>query len=252
MTRSGGADRAPRPTALVTGANKGLGKEVSRQLAARGMSVLLTARDGERGRAAAAELAAEGGDIRFARLDVTEEKSIRSVAELVGESFGRLDILVNNAGVSGVVRGERRSLDEMSVETLRSTLETNFVGAFALTHALLPALRTAGGRVVNVTSALATFARTTGKGPAGPADLIPYCASKVALNMTSVLLADQLREWGVTVCAVSPGYVATDMNNFAGSKTVQEGARTIVRFATLAPDELPDRAFVTEEGVAPW
>ncbi|GAA2927849.1 hypothetical protein GCM10010446_10470 [Streptomyces enissocaesilis] len=167
----------------------------------------------------------------------------RTLACLVG---------VNNAGVSGVVRGERRSLDEMSVETLRSTLETNFVGAFALTHALLPALRTAGGRVVNVTSALATFARTTGRGPAGPADLIPYRASKAALNMTSVLLADQLREWGVTVCAVSPGYVATDMNNFAGSKTVQEGARTIVRFATLAPEELPDRAFVTEEGVVPW
>ncbi|OKK08062.1 hypothetical protein AMK26_03225 [Streptomyces sp. CB03234] len=252
MTGPGGADRTPRPTALVTGANKGLGKEVSRQLAARGMSVLLTARDEERGRAAAAELAAEGGDIRFARLDVTEEKSVRSVAELVGESFGRLDVLVNNAGVSGVVRGERRSLHEMSVETLRSTLETNVVGAFALTQALLPALRTAGGRVVNVTSALATFARTTGRGPALPADLIPYCASKAALNMTSVLLADQLREWGVTVCAVSPGYVATDMNNFTGPKTVQEGARTIVRFATLAPDELPDRAFITEEGAAPW
>ncbi|MFD9223630.1 SDR family NAD(P)-dependent oxidoreductase [Streptomyces sp. NPDC060064] len=245
-------EATPRRTALVTGANKGLGKEISRQLAALGMSVLLTARNDELGRAAAAELAAEGGDIRFARLDVTEEKSVRSVAELVDEFFGRLDILVNNAGVSGVVRGERLPLDEISVETLRSTLETNFVGAFALTQALLPALRTAGGRVVNVTSALATFARTTGSGPAGRADLIPYCASKVALNMTSVLLADQLRESGVTVCSVSPGYVATDMNNFAGTKTVRDGARTVVRFATAAPDELPDRAFITEEGVAPW
>jgi NAD(P)-dependent dehydrogenase (short-subunit alcohol dehydrogenase family) len=238
--------------ALVTGANQGLGKEVCRQLAAQGMSVLLTARDEERGRAAAAELAAEGGDIRFAGLDVTQEKSVRSVAELVGESFGRLDILVNNAGVNGVVRGERRTLDEMSVEMLRSTLETNFVGAFALTQALLPALRTAAGRVVNVTSALATFARTTGSGPVGRADLIPYCASKAALNMTSVLLAGQLRESGVTVCAVSPGYVATNLNNFTGTKTVHDGARTIVHAATVAPDELPDRAFITEQGVAPW
>lgn len=105
---------------------------------------------------------------------------------------------------------------------------------------------------MNVTSALATFARAAGGGPVGRADLIPYCASKVALNMTSVLLADQLRDSGVTVCAVSPGYVATDMNNFAGTRTVREGARTVVRFATAAPDQLPDRAFITEEGVAHW
>ncbi|MFJ6838311.1 SDR family NAD(P)-dependent oxidoreductase [Streptomyces sp. NPDC091209] len=250
MTES--APREPRRTALVTGANRGLGKEISRQLAALGMDVLLTARDEELGRAAAAELEAEGAAVRCARLDVTEEKSIRSVAELVDRTFGRLDILVNNAGVSGLVRGERPPLDQVSVETLRSTLETNFVGAFALTQALLPALRRARGRVVNLTSALATFARATGGGPAGRPDLIPYCASKVALNMTSVLLADQLRDSGVTVCAVSPGYVATDMNNFAGTRTVHEGARTVVRFATAAPGHLPDRAFNTEEGVAHW
>lgn len=134
----------PRRTALVTGANRGLGKEISRQLAALGTSVLLTARDEESGRAAAAELEAEGGAVRFARLDVTEEKSIRSVAELVDASFGGLDILVNNAGVSGLVRGERPPLDRIRVDTLRSTLETNFVGAFALTQALLPARRGAG------------------------------------------------------------------------------------------------------------
>ena len=199
-----------------------------------------------------AELAAAGGDIHFLRLDVTEQESVRAAADAVATRFGRLDVLVNNAGVTGVRRGSDRTVDELTVEDLRGTLETNFVGSFALTQALLPMLRKAGGRVVNLTSALATFARTTGDQAPLRADLLPYCASKAALNMASVMWAGALRDTGVTVYAASPGFVATDMNNHTGTRTVEDGAATVVRVATAPDEDLPYRAFVTEGGTSPW
>ncbi|GAA4994746.1 SDR family NAD(P)-dependent oxidoreductase [Kitasatospora paranensis] len=243
---------ADTPVALVTGAARGLGRETARQLAALGFTVLATARDEERGRAAAAELARGGSDIRFLQLDVTDPASVRAVAGHVAADFGRLDVLVNNAGVTGIPRGTRRTVDELTADDLRSTLETNLVGPFALTQALLPYLRKAGGRIVNLTSTLATFARTGPGTTPGRPDLLPYCASKAALNMASVLWASALRDSGVTVCAVSPGFVATDMNNFTGTRTVAEGAAVVVAAATAPADELPDRAFVTDTGTAPW
>ncbi|MFI0353855.1 SDR family NAD(P)-dependent oxidoreductase [Actinomadura sp. 9N407] len=236
--------------ALVTGANKGIGKAVCRQLADLGMVVLATARDADRGRAAVADLVAGGGDVRFVRLDVTAEDTVRAVAEHVAAEFGRLDLLINNAGVTGVTPGRRRPLDEVTVQDLRDTLETNFVGVFAVTQALLPLLRGSGGRIVNLTSTLSSFARVADGPP--PADLIPYCTAKAATNLLSVMYAGLLRDSGVTACAVSPGFVATDMNNFTGPKTVEEGAEVVVRYATAAPEDLPDRAFLTGTGTHPW
>lgn len=241
-------DTAPAKVALVTGANKGLGHETARQLAALGHTVLLTARDPALGEAAAAGI---DGDVRFLRLDVTDADSVRAVGEHVAEHHGGLDLLVNNAGVTGIPRGTARTLDELSVEDLTSVLDTNFTGVFAVTQALLPALRKASGRVINVTSSLATFERVA-TGAAQRPDLLPYCASKAAMNMASVFYASALAESGVTVYAVSPGFVATDLNNFTGPKSVEEGAAVIVRYATADAATLPDRRFLTEAGTIPW
>jgi len=241
-----------RPVAVVTGAGRGLGREISRQLAGRGMTVLATTRDADRGRAAVAELLADGGDVRFARLDVTNADDVREVADLVQRELGRVDLLINNAGVSGVASGHRRGVDEVDVAELRATLDVNLVGVFAVTTALLPMLRRSGGRVVNLTSALGTFGRVCADIPPLRADLIPYCTSKAALNMVTVLWAGLLRGSGVRVYAVSPGYVATGMNNFAGTKTVEEGAAVVVRLATAEAGALPERAFLTESGAISW
>jgi len=232
--------------ALVTGANRGIGREVARQLAAQGFTVLATARDAGRGEAAARELA---GDVRFVRLDVTDQDTVRAAAAYLAETFGRLDVLVNNAGVTGIPRGQRKELDELTVENLRTVLETNFVGVFAVTQAMLPLLRKASGRVVNLTSALATFGRVVPDGAQRP-DLLPYLTAKSAMNMASVVYAAALKDSGVRAYSVSPGYVATDMNNFAGTKTVEEGARVVVNVATA--DDLPERALLVKDGTLPW
>lgn len=232
--------------ALVTGAGKGIGREVARQLAAEGFTVLATGRDASRGEAAAQELE---GDVRFVRLDVTDQETVRAAAAYVEETFGRLDLLVNNAGITGIARGERKELDDLTVDDLREVLETNFVGVFAVTQAMLPLLRKASGRVVNLTSALATFGRVVEAGVQRP-DLLPYVTAKSAMNMASVVYAAALKDAGVSVYSVSPGYVATDMNNFAGTKTVEEGARVIVRAATISA--LPERALIVEAGTLPW
>ncbi|MEC3975012.1 SDR family NAD(P)-dependent oxidoreductase [Amycolatopsis sp. H20-H5] len=239
-----------RRVALVTGANKGIGREVARQLAVAGFTVIATARDAERGGAAVRELVAEGaGDLRFLRLDVTDQETVAEAARFVETNFAGLDVLVNNAGITGITRGQRKELDELTVDDLRAPLETNFVGVFAVTQAMLPMLRKASGRVVNLTSTLATFGRVVKEGPQR-ADLLPYLTAKAAANMASVVYAAALREAGVTVHAVSPGYIATDMNNFAGTKSVEEGARVVVGVATTG--ELPERALLVESGTLPW
>ncbi|WP_100835532.1 SDR family NAD(P)-dependent oxidoreductase [Kitasatospora fiedleri] len=250
-TAPGGPSGAVAPVALVTGATRGLGREIARQLAERGYTVFAAARDEERGRRTAAELAA-AGDVRPLRLDVTDHDSVRAAAEAVAAESDRLDLLVNNAGITGIPRGTLRPVEDLTVDDLRAVLETNLVGPFAVTQALLPLLRKASGRVVNLTSSLATFARTGPGTPPGRPDLLPYNVSKAGLNMATVLYAAALRDSGVTVHAVSPGFVATDMNNHTGTRTAEEGAAAVLRLATTPADELPDRSFLTEGGPIPW
>src|SRR5439155_13933784 len=161
--------------ALVTGANKGIGKEIARQLAGLGMTVLVGARDPERGEKAAAELRADGTDVRFLRLDVTDDASVAAAAGAIHSTYGRLDVLVNNAGIL-IDRGTRPS--EVPAETVRDTYETNVFGVVRTTHALLPLLRRAeAARIVNVSSALASLGgRDWGRW------LLAYNSSKTALN----------------------------------------------------------------------
>lgn len=237
------------PVALVTGANKGIGFEIARQLGQRGASVFVGARDAARGEAAASALRDEGLKAALVLVDVTDPKSIRDAAQQVEARYPRLDILVNNAGVlldTGVP-------SKTDLVTLQQTFATNLFGPILMTQAMLPLLRrSASGRVVNLSSSLGSFAIVTD--PASPFydhNLLAYNASKAALNAATVALAKELRGTAIKVNAADPGYTATDLNQHRGTRTVEEGARAAVRLALLGPDG-PTGQFFDEEGTVPW
>lgn len=235
-------------TALVTGGNKGIGLETVRQLAARGFTVLLGSRDLERGRRAGAAIRDSGGTVESVKLDVTSRSDREAVAQLVAERFGRLDVLVNNAGVAESAGSRPSTIDD---EALRSTFETNFFGAVALTRELLPLLRKSdAGRIVNVSSQLGSLTRNAAGDFAGFA-MIAYNASKAALNMYTILLAEELRGTSIKVNAAHPGWVKTDLGTEAAPLEVEEGAKTSVRLATLGADG-PSGGFFFMEDVHPW
>jgi NAD(P)-dependent dehydrogenase (short-subunit alcohol dehydrogenase family) len=239
--------------ALVTGANKGLGRETARRLAAAGMTVLAGARDAGRGRAAAEELAADGADVRFLPLDVTDADSVKRAAAWIEETFGRLDVLVNNAGVSVE---NRAPVTEVTADQMRRTYETNVFGVVTVTNTMLPLLRRAGSaRIVNVSSMLGSLGMTAD--PEGPfsgwpgALLLAYNSSKTALNALTVVWAAALRSEGIKVNSADPGYVATDLNHHSGNGTVEQGAEIIVALATLGQDG-PTGSFQAAAGSRPW
>lgn len=243
----------PQQIALVTGANKGLGRETARRLAATGMTVLLGARDEGRGREAAAELAADGADVRFLRLDVTDADSVKSAAAWIEQTFGRLDVLVNNAGIS---IENQAAVTEVTADQMRRTYETNVFGVVAVTNTLLPLLRRAGGaRIVNVSSMLGSLSLAAD--PQGPfsswpgAFLLAYNSSKTALNSLTVMWANALRAEGIKVNSADPGYVATDLNHHTGNSTVEQGAESIVTLATLTEDG-PTGTFQGATSTRPW
>ncbi|MET8837929.1 SDR family oxidoreductase [Micromonospora sp. NPDC004540] len=222
--------------ALVTGANKGIGLATARQLGARGMTVLVGARDAARGQQAERELRAGGADARSVPLDVTDEKSVAAVAELVEREYGHLDVLVNNAGI---IRADGSALpSETTLSTLREVYETNVFGVVAVTNALLPLLRRApAARIVNVSSEVGSIAvMTDPEGALFALTSIPYPSSKTALNMVTAMYAKELRETSIKVNAANPGYCATDLNHHSGFRTAEEGAEVSVHLATLAPD----------------
>ena len=230
MDGSGGAG-----VALVSGANRGIGREVARQLAELGYEVLLTARDGAKASAAAEELAeSTGGAVRALTLDVADPASIEAAAKQVREDPGRLDVLVNNAGIGsdfGV------SGTDPDFDAIQRALETNFFGAYRLTIALLGLLRhSAHGRVVNVSSGMGGVAEMGGWSPG-------YRVSKAAMNAMTRILSTELKEEGVLVNSACPGFVNTDMGGPMGAKKpVEEGAKGIVWLATL-PDDGPTGGF---------
>ncbi|MGK5738587.1 SDR family oxidoreductase [Micromonospora sp. URMC 103] len=223
--------------ALVTGANKGIGLATARQLGALGMTVLLGARDAERGRAAERELRDGGTDAQFVPLDVTDAESVAATAKLAEEEYGRLDVLVNNAGIA-LGDGERALPSETTVGTLRRVFETNVFGAVAVTNALLPLLRRApAARIVNVSSEVGSIGTIS-----NPESFIwgltsvPYPASKAALNMVTAMYAKELRDTPVKVNAANPGYCATDLNGHHGFRSAEQGAEVSVHLATLPAD----------------
>jgi NAD(P)-dependent dehydrogenase (short-subunit alcohol dehydrogenase family) len=242
-----------RKIALVTGANKGIGLEIVRQLAQRDVVVLLGARDAVKGEAAAAQLRADKLDVRLTHLDVTDRASISDAVARVENEFGRLDILVNNAGVGFEFGANLESPWRVSLDMLKATYETNVFGAFAVTQAFLPLIRRSpAGRIVNVSSTLGSL--TNQSDPTSPfyqANTPAYSSSKSALNALTVSLAKELAETPIKVNAMCPGWVKTEMGGEQAPRTVEQGAREAVRLA-LAPDDAPTGTFTDDNGVIAW
>jgi NAD(P)-dependent dehydrogenase (short-subunit alcohol dehydrogenase family) len=223
------------PIALVTGANRGIGREVAVQLAGRGYDVILSARDPHAAAQAAAELAAQTGTRMSAlTLDVADSASIASAAEQMRRDPGRLDVLVNNAGI-GTDWGISGTAPDF--EAIDRALQTNFYGAYRLTVALLGLLRaSAHPRIVNVSSGMGGVAEMGGWSPG-------YRVSKAALNAMTRILSTELAPEGFLVNSACPGFVATDMGaQFGATKSVEDGAAGIVWLATL-PDDGPTGGF---------
>lgn len=222
--------------ALITGANKGIGFATARLLGARNMTVLVGARDPERGRQAERDLRAGAADAHFIQLDVTDDKLVRQAAEWIATEYGHLDILINNAGIA-LGDGTGRP-SETTVETLRKVYETNVFGVVAVTNALLPLLLKApAARIVNVSSEVGSITSMTDpKNPLWPIASVPYPSSKTALNMITAMYAKELRDTPVKVNAANPGYCATDLNGHNGFRTAEQGAEVSVHLATLPPD----------------
>jgi NAD(P)-dependent dehydrogenase (short-subunit alcohol dehydrogenase family) len=226
--------------ALITGANKGIGFETARQLGAQGMTVLIGARDAERGREAEEALRSTGTTGRYVQIDVTDGETIRQSADWIEAEYGRLDVLVNNAGTASVSR-ERLPLSQTSLEDMRAVYEINVFGVVAVTNAMLPLLRKApAARIVNVSSEVGSI--TGQSDPAHPLAQMPasvqYPSSKAALNMITAMYAKDLRDTPIKVNAANPGWTATDFNDHHGFRTAAEGAEPSVYLATL-PDDGP-------------
>jgi NAD(P)-dependent dehydrogenase (short-subunit alcohol dehydrogenase family) len=235
--------------ALITGANKGIGLEIARQLGRQGMTVLLGARDEGRGQEAAETLRADGVDARAIQLDVTSQETIDRAAHRIQKEFGRLDVLVNNAGIFI----DDAPPSELDMKMLRRTYETNLFGPVAVTQAMLPLLRrSVAGRIVNMSSGLGSLTQTSDPGWGfSHLNLLAYNSSKTALNAATVEFAKELRGTLVKVNSADPGYTATDMNNQQGPRSVEQGARVAVRLATL-PEDGPTGGFFDENGARPW
>ena len=244
------SDNDDKRIALVTGANKGIGFETARQLARRGDTVLLGARNEARGREAAAKLKAEGFNAHFVHLDVEDAETHQTAAQFVEEKFGKLDVLVNNAGIA---LDANSKASNVSQDLLRKTFDTNFFGVIAVTQVLLPLLKkSAAGRIVNVSSGLGSL--TQHGDPAWEfyeVKPLAYNSSKTALNAFTVMLAHELKDTNIKVNSADPGFTATDLNGQSGYRTVEQGASVIVELATL-PDDGATGSYFDDNGIVPW
>jgi NAD(P)-dependent dehydrogenase (short-subunit alcohol dehydrogenase family) len=249
-----------KSVALVTGANQGIGLQIAKDLAAHGFTVLVGSRDFQRGKAAAK---AVGPDAQALQLDVTDQASIAAAAERIRKELGRLDVLVNNAAISNTRKRPGQSVEEyakttrpsvVSIDEMRAVWETNVFGVLAVTQAMLPLLREAPtARIVNVSSGVGSL--TANSDPAFPWRSIfgpVYPASKTALNALTVAMAIELEPEGIKVNAVSPGFTKTNLNNYAGTETVEEGAHEAVRVALLGRDGPTGRFTRWENQTIPW
>ncbi len=230
---------AERRVAVVTGANRGIGREVVRQLRERGFTVVLGARDRARGEEAARDLGGDG--IVAAELDVASDASVRALADRLRDRYRRVDVLVNNAGIHYDTWQHAADAD---LRVAREAMEVNVLGAWRCAAALAP-LMDRGGRIVNVSSGAGSFGETGGGGGA-PA----YSVSKAALDMLTVKLAADLRGRGILVNATCPGWVATDMGG-AGGRPVAQGAASVV-WAVDLPDDGPTGGFFRDGRRIPW
>ena len=245
--------------ALVTGANQGVGLQVSKELVANGVTVLVGSRSFERGETAAKEI---GPGAIAIQLDVTDQASIATAAGRIGREFGRLDLLVNNAAISNTRKGSL-SLQEYaqislasnaSLDEMRIVWDTNVFGVLAVYQAMLPLLhKSSDARIVNVSSGVGSL--TANADPAFPYHKFfgpIYPASKAALNAISLAMMVELESTGIKVNLVSPAFTKTNLNGYAGTESVEDGSREVVRVALLGPDGPAGTFTRWENTVIPW
>ena len=238
-----------KTTALVTGANKGIGYAIAEGLGRLGWRVGVGARDPQRLEEAVARLRGGGADAFAVPLDVTDDDSVAAAADRLREQEGRLDVLVNNAGITGGGDNLPTSAD---IDMIRRVLEVNVYGVIRTTNALLPLLREAPSpRIVNMSSGVGSLTRQSD--PAGGVGPIhtAYSPSKTFLNAITVQYVRELAGTNVLVNLACPGYVATDLNGFSGHRTPEQGAQVAIRLATL-PDDGPTGGYFEDAGQIPW
>jgi NAD(P)-dependent dehydrogenase (short-subunit alcohol dehydrogenase family) len=249
-----------QPVALVTGANQGIGLQIAKDLVAHGFTVLVGSRNLGRGEAAAKEV---GPNAHALQLDVVDQASITAAAERIRNEFRRLDVLIQNAAISNTKKQPGQSIEayarttrpsNVSLEEMRAVWDTNVFGVLAVYQAMLPLLReTPGARIVNVSSGVGSLATNSDPACAYRSIFGPvYPASKSALNALTVAMAIELEAEGIRVNAVSPGFTKTNLNGYAGTQTLEEGAREAVRVALLGRDG-PTGTFTRwENETLPW
>lgn len=234
--------------ALVTGGNKGIGLEIVRKLAQAEVHVLIGSRDTARGDEAVAALARDGLTVRAVLFDLDRPETIAATADVISNDYGRLDILVNNAGIFDVADAPP---SKASIDAVRRVMEVNFIGALAVTQAMLPLLRAAPeGRIVNLSSTLGSL--TANADPTSAyysQQFIGYNASKAALNMLTIQLHEELKSTNIKVNSISPGFVKTDLTSGYGAMTPEEGARLPAEYALTATGS---GGFVEPDGSSPW
>lgn len=238
--------------ALVTGANKGLGFEASRQLALKGIKIIMGARDINKGKSASKKLKDQGLDVECIELDVTDSSHIKQAGEYFEKHYGRLDILVNNAGmVQEPFWGN--SVESVSPAILRKTFDVNLFGQVELTQRLLPLLKKSGaGRIVNVSSILGSLTiQSDQKSDFSQVKPFAYDASKAALNQFTIHLAGLLKDTQIKVNSAHPGWVKTDLGTDMAPMVVEDGAKTAVRLATLGQDGPTGKFFHFTDEI-PW
>lgn len=243
-----------KKVALITGANKGLGFEIARQLGQKGITVVVGARDINKAEAAAQKLVDEGFDAHGVKLEVTSAADIAALPAFFEKKFGRLDILINNAGVSldgkDIAAGGGSKL-AVSADTFRQTYEVNTIAPFEIAKALLPLLKAApAGRIVNQSSILGSITFIS-SGQAGDFLHPAYTSSKAALNMLTTILALELKGTNVKANSVHPGWVQTDMGGQNAPLKVEEGAQTAVELALIGEDG-PTGGFLHLGETLPW
>ena len=237
-------------SALVTGANKGIGREVARRLAVAGFRVWLGARDRERGMAAAQALNVDGLDVRWLGIDVAQDESVAAAVKTLEAEGSCLDVLVNNAGIA--IRYDLPP-SQQCIADIQATYDVNVFGPIRVTQGFLPLLLAApAARVVMVSSYSGSLGRALDPtSQSYPVNMLGYGSSKTALNAITVAFAKELAPQGIKVNAAAPGYTATDLNGHRGRRTVQQAAQIIMRLATLDADG-PSAGYFDEDGPLPW